>query len=249
MSKCAQKNKCNKDCNELIPVPGPIGFTGPTGAPGIPGSATLTGATGPTGFTGPTGPTGPIGPTGLGGVTGPAGATGIAGAGAIIPFASGLPVSVATIIGGLFEVVAATAFGSNAVAIITAGGVIDIATTPLLIGLAYTMPRAGTLTSIAGNFTVTAGLNILLSTLTVSAELYTAAPGTSTFTPLVGSDVALGTITGLITIGDTFYNVSNVNIPLPVGTQVLMIVSVAVTSGIDIAQVVTGTFSGGISVS
>lgn len=62
----------------------------------------------------PVGPKGDQGPKGCPGDDGPTVATGAAGTGAIIPFASGLPVSLTTIAGGLAGIPAFVGFGSSA---------------------------------------------------------------------------------------------------------------------------------------
>ncbi|WP_304441266.1 hypothetical protein [Cellulosilyticum sp. I15G10I2] len=99
---------------------------GPTGSTG------LAGATGPTGFTGPTGDTGPI------------------GAGAIIPFASGLPVAITTIAEGLVGTPAFIGFGSSGESVTVLGASIDLTGGPgLLTNLAFSVPRDGTIISIA----------------------------------------------------------------------------------------------------
>ena len=99
------------------------------GPAGPKGDVEPQGPAGPIGPVGPQGDAGPQGPRGIPGPTGPTGATGptgVAGTGAIIPFASGTPVVLTTIAGGLAGLPAFVGFGSSAQDITLLGSTIDI---------------------------------------------------------------------------------------------------------------------------
>jgi len=113
-------------------------------------------------------------------------------------------------------------------------------------GFSYTMPRNGTLTNISGNFTTTATINLGLNTATIQAQLYVAAAGTSTYTPLGFATVNLGApLTGIVLLGTTLFGTVNLGVPLFIGQQILMVLSV---TGSPILTIVAGTFSGGINI-
>lgn len=255
---------------------GPTGVTGPTGSTGATG-ASITGATGPTGPTGPTGVTGPTGPTGatgvsvtgatgptgptgvtgVTGVTGPTGpmgatgATGIAGSSAIIPLASGIPVSLTTIAGGLVGTPAFVGFGSSAPGVSIAGGVIDL-TNPAgtLTNFAFSVPRDGTITSLAAFFSTTAALSLVGSTIQITAQLYQSTAPNNSFTAIPGAVVTLSpAITGVIAVGTISSGITTgLNIPVTAQTRLLLVFT-ATASGLTLVNTVAGYASAGIAIS
>ena len=235
---------------------GATGATGPTGSTGATGEDGATGATGPTGLTGATGedgatgPTGPTGSTGATGSTGPTGSTGAAGASAIIPFASGLPVSLTTIAGGLVGTPAFIGFGSSAPGISIIGNTIDL-TNPsgTLTNFAFTMPRDGVITSIDVFFSTTAALSLVGSTITIEAKLYESIAPNNTMTVVPGTTVTLTpSLTGVISIGTISKGIlTGLNINVPAGTR-LMLVLTARASGLSLVNTVAGYVSAGVAI-
>lgn len=249
-------------------VTGATGPTGLTGATGEDGATGATGEDGATGATGPTGPTGtngangdrgPTGPTGITGATGatgatgstgPTGSTGAAGASAIIPFASGLPVSLTTIAGGLVGTPAFIGFGSSAPGISIIGNTIDL-TNPsgTLTNFAFTMPRDGVITSIDVFFSTTAALSLVGSTITIEAKLYESIAPNNTMTVVPGTTVTLTpSLTGVISIGTISKGIlTGLNINVPAGTR-LMLVLTARASGLSLVNTVAGYVSAGVAI-
>ena len=235
---------------------GPTGSTGPTGVTGATGPTGPTGATGEDGATGATGPTGPTGATGedgstgATGPTGPTGSTGAAGASAIIPFASGLPVSLTTIAGGLVGTPAFIGFGSSAPGISIIGNTIDL-TNPsgTLTNFAFTMPRDGVITSIDVFFSTTAALSLVGSTITIEAKLYESIAPNNTMTVVPGTTVTLTpSLTGVISIGTISKGIlTGLNINVPAGTR-LMLVLTARASGLSLVNTVAGYVSAGVAI-
>lgn len=245
----------NAVLNFTIPQgePGPAGTEGPagaaatvevgtvtTGTPGTPVIITNTGTTGnavldftiPQGDTGATGPQGP------------------AGASAIIPFASGLPISLTTVTGGLVGTPAFVGFGSSAPGIAIAGGIIDL-TNPAgtLTNFALSVPRSGVITDISAFFSTTEALSLVGSTITISAQLYASATPNNSFAAL-GTPVQLTpSLTGTLNVGDSSANtVSGLNIAVTAGTR-LMMVFTATASGLTLVNTVTGYASAGVAIS
>lgn len=154
--------------------PGPgAGETGPTGATGTAGLAGPTGATGTAGVAGPTGAKGTAGLAGATRVTGVTGVTGATGDGAIIPLASGGPIIMTTVLGGLVGTTSLIGFGSSATGISLVGGNIDLTGTVLgpLINFAMSVPRSGVIKSIAAYFSNTVALSLLGTSVTITAQL------------------------------------------------------------------------------
>lgn len=220
---------------------GPIGPQGPKGCPGDEGPIGPTGATGPAGADGATGPTG---------ATGPAGATGVAGTGAIIPFASGLPIALTTIAGGLAGLPAFVGFGSSAQGLTLLSSTINITNASgTLSNFAFQVPRAGTITSFSAFFSTTLALSLIGSTVTVNAQIYQSATPDNVFSPIAGTLIALSpSLSGIISVG-TLLNGSLTGLNIPVTAQTrLMLVFSATANGLTLVNTVAGYASAGLSI-
>ncbi len=232
---------------------GATGADGATGANGATGPTGATGATGVTGATGANGATGPTGATGATGVTGPTGATGstgVAGTGAIIPFASGLPISLTTIAGGLAGLPAFVGFGSSAQGLTLLGSTIDITNASgTLSNFAFQVPRAGIITAFSAFFSTTAALSLVGSTVTVNAQIYQSATPNNAFTPIAGTLISLTpSLSGIISVG-TLLNgtLTGLNIPVTAQTRLMLVFS-ATASGLSLLNTVAGYASAGLSI-
>ena len=213
----------------------------------------MTGATGADGATGANGATGPTGATGATGVTGPTGATGstgVAGTGAIIPFASGLPISLTTIAGGLAGLPAFVGFGSSAQGLTLLGSTIDITNASgTLSNFAFQVPRAGIITAFSAFFSTTAALSLVGSTVTVNAQIYQSATPNNAFTPIAGTLISLTpSLSGIISVG-TLLNgtLTGLNIPVTAQTRLMLVFS-ATASGLSLLNTVAGYASAGLSI-
>jgi BclB C-terminal domain-containing protein len=208
------------------------------------GPAGPTGATGPAGAPGATGATGPAGAPGAAGATG---ATGPSSPGAIIPFASGIPVTVTTVLEGLVGTVGLVGFGNSLSGISIVGGLIDLTN---LTNFAFSVPRDGIITSLAAYFSTTVALELIGSTVTLTAQLYQSITPDDTFAPVPGATVILApSLTGILTIGFVSFGLtSGLLIPVSANTRLLLVFSADVTAGTDIATAVVGFASGGLAI-
>ncbi|MBM6382961.1 MAG: hypothetical protein JSY10_03050 [Paenibacillus sp.] len=232
-------------------VTGSPGATGVTGATGTPGATGVTGATGTPGATGVTGATGSPGATGATGASGSTGATGAAGAGAIIPYASGLPVALTTVLGGLLNTSSLVGFGNSASGVSVNGGIIDLTgAAGTLLNFAFSASRAGTITSLAAYFSTTAGLSLVGSTITITAQLFRSTTPNNSFTAVPGAVVTLTpSLTGVLALGTISSGLTTgLSIPVAAGDRLLMVFSASVTAGIDVATTLAGYASGGLSI-
>ncbi|KQY87264.1 spore surface glycoprotein BclB [Paenibacillus sp. Root52] len=242
---------------------GTAGTTGVTGATGTPGTAGVTGATGTAGTTGVTGATGTAGTTGVTGATGTAGTTGVtgapgttgatgaAGSGAIIPYASGLPVALTTVLGGLLNTSSLVGFGNSATGISVNGGIIDLTgAAGTLLNFAFSASRAGTITSLAAYFSTTAGLSLVGSTVTITAQLFHSTTPNNTFTAVPGALVTLAPpLTGVLALGTISSGLTTgLSVPVAAGDRLLMVFSASVTAGIDVATTLAGYASGSLTI-
>jgi len=242
---------------------GSTGATGATGADGAAGAVGAVGATGTTGDIGPTGATGiigDVGATGATGITGDVGATGATGAtgptgatgsSAIIPFSSGLPVTLTTLVGGVVGLPAVVGFGSSAELATVLGATIDLTgAAGTLLNFGWSVPRNGTITDINAFFSVTAGVSLGVGTIAIHAQLYESTAPNNTFTPLVGTTVVLAPALGpVISIGGIATgSATGLAIPVVKGSRLLLVFS-ANPSGITLAQTLGGYASAGIAIS
>ncbi|OEH86842.1 hypothetical protein BHU72_00825 [Desulfuribacillus stibiiarsenatis] len=192
------------------------------------------------------GPPGPPGPQGPQGPQGPPGPEGPPGPGSIIPFASGPITTLTTVLGGLAGTQSLVGFGANTVALLV-GGIID---TTGLESFSFSMPRDGEITSIAAYFSVGAELSLIGSEVSITAQLYSSTTPDNNFSPIPGTIVNLTpSLTGIVNIGTNVSGITTgLSIPVTAETRIMMVFSVAVTGGIDIATIVSGFASAGVSI-
>lgn len=203
----------------------------------------------PQGIAGPVGPAGPAGAVGPAGAPGPVGP---AGGGAIIPYASGLPIVMTTVLGGVVGTVSLVGFGNSLPGITLLGGAIDL-TGPIaggLLNFAFSVPRAGTITSIAAYFSNLIALDVVDTTITITAQLYQSTTPNNTFTPIPGASVTLAPpLSGaLLGVGGISNNIATgLAIPVAPQTRLLMVFS-ATAAGLTLANTVTGYASAGVTI-
>ncbi|MED4206760.1 exosporium glycoprotein BclB-related protein [Neobacillus mesonae] len=209
------------------------------------------GVQGPPGPRGPRGPRGVAGPQGVAGPRGVPGTPGIPGAGAIIPYASGTPSVLTTVLGGLLNTGSVVGFGNSANNVSLAGGTIDLTGAGgTLLNFAFSVPRDGVITSLSAYFSTTAELNLLTSSVTVTAQLYQSTAPNNIFSPIPGAVVTLApALTGAVSVGTILNgNTNGLTIPVTAGTRLLMVFSANVTGGPDIATAVVGYASAGVAI-
>ncbi|KOO51894.1 exosporium glycoprotein BclB-related protein [Viridibacillus arvi] len=166
--------------------------------------------------------------------------------GTIVPFASGtIPVVLVTLAGGLVGTSSLVGFGTAIPGVSLVGNNIDLSAAT---GTeAFSVPRAGSITSISASLSATVALTLVGGTATVRAQVYRAVAGSNVFSPttaFVDLSPALSTIAvGTITSGTA--NVAPVSVAA--GDRLLMVYSVT-TTGIALATTITGNASAGINI-
>lgn len=195
-------------------------------------------------------PTGAIGPAGAVGATGAIGPTGIAGSGAILPFSSGIPVSLTTIAGGLAGTPAFIGFGNSAPGLTALGSSIDITNAAgTLTNFAFQIPRAGIITSFSAFFSTTAALTLTGTTITVNAQIYQSAAPNNIFTPVSGTLISLApSLNGILAVGTLLTgSLSGLSISLTAQTRLMLVYSLTAT-GLSLINTVAGYASAGLAV-
>jgi BclB C-terminal domain-containing protein len=177
-------------------------------------------------------------------------ASGGSNGGAIIPFSSGIPVSLTTIAGGLSGTPSFIGFGSSAPSLSILGSTIDLtgaAGTPL--NFAFSMPRSGTIKSMSAYFSTTAALSLIGSTVTITAQLYSSTTPDNSFTAVPGASVTLApSLSGIISIGATSNGITTgLNIPVTAQTRFLLVFSSS-AAGISLLTTTSGYASAGLSI-
>lgn len=166
--------------------------------------------------------------------------------GAIIPFASGTPVVMTTIAGGLVGTTSILGFGSSAAGVSVLGGTIDLTS---LTNYAFSMPRSGTIKSMSAYFSTTAALSLIGSTVTITAQLYSSTTPDNSFTAVPGATVTLApSLSGIISIGSIANGITTgLNIPVTAETRFLLVFSTQ-AAGISLVTTTTGYASAGLSI-
>ncbi|MDE6913054.1 MAG: hypothetical protein K2P35_05090 [Lachnospiraceae bacterium] len=168
----------------------------------------------------------------------------------MIPFASGTPVALTTIVGGLAGLPAFVGFGSSAQGLTLLGTTIDITNASgTLSNFAFQVPRAGIITSFSAFFSTTVALSLIGSTVAVRAQIYQSATPNNVFSPIAGTLINLTpSLSGVISIG-TLLNGSLTGLNIPVTAQTrLMLVFSATASGLTLVNTVAGYASAGLSI-
>jgi len=151
-----------------------------------------------------------------------------------------------TELGGVAGTQALIGFGANEVGLIT-GGIIDIEGSN---SMAFSVPRDGTITDIAAYYSVAALVNLVGSTVTITAQLYSSPTPDDEFSPIPGATVTLAPpLTGIVSVGAVSSGITTgLSIPVTAGTRLMFVLSASVTDGVDIATILIGFVSGGVNI-
>jgi BclB C-terminal domain-containing protein len=176
------------------------------------------------------------------------GASGVDGSGAIIPYSSGIPVALTTLVAGAAGTPAYIGFGMSTPGVSVLGNTITLnLASGLATNLSFSVPRDGTITALSATFTATAGLALAVGDTYVRVELWKAPADSETFTP-TGAYVDLGP-TGAIAIGSTYSGInSGLNIPVEAGDQLLLVASASNDSVLALASAFAGYISAGAAI-
>ncbi|EWH31804.1 hypothetical protein P799_17540 [Lysinibacillus sphaericus CBAM5] len=169
-----------------------------------------------------------------------------AATGSIIPFSSGtIPVVLVSLATGLVSTVSLVGFGTSVPGVALAGVNIDL--TSSLATEAFTVPRPGTITSIAATISATAALT-LTGTATVRAQIYRAVQGSNVFSPTAAFvDLTPALPLAALLAGAIASGSANVSVPVTTGDRLLMVFSMT-TSGATVLVTLTGNASAGITI-
>ncbi|WAG43419.1 hypothetical protein LL065_05910 [Clostridium estertheticum] len=166
-----------------------------------------------------------------------------------MPFSSGTPLVLTTILGGVVGIPGFVGFGSSASDITVLGASIDITGAGLVpLNFAFSAPRNTTITSIAAYFSTAIALNLVGSSITITAQLYSSITPDNIFNPVAGTLVTLApAIIGNAAVG-TISNgiITGLAIPVTAQTRLLMVFS-ATALGVSLVNTVVGYGSAGVA--
>lgn len=180
----------------------------------------------------------------------PAAAGGGGGGSAIIPYSSGVPITITSTAGGLAGYPAFIGFGNSAQGSSNLSGTIDLTGAPATnLNFAFSMPSDGIITSISAYFSLTSAMALVGTTVTITAQLYSSTTPDNTFSPIAGAIVTLSpALTGIIAVGTISNGITTgLSIPVTAETRLIMVYS-ATSSGLSLANTVNGYASGGLRI-
>ena len=155
-----------------------------------------------------------------------------------------------TIAGGLVGTVSTVSFGTSVTNVAIVGGVIDLTgAAGTLFNMAFSMPRDGTITSLAAYFSTTVALSLVGTTITVTAQLYQSTTPNNTFTAIPGAIVTLAPpLTGALSLGTISNGITTgLTVPVTAQTRILIVFSTTAT-GLSLLNTVAGYASAGITI-
>ncbi|MDO8212445.1 hypothetical protein [Conexibacter sp. CPCC 206217] len=222
---------------------GPAGAPGPAGSPGERGAQGERGPAGSQGERGAQGERGPQGERGAQGERGPQGERGAQGApgddGA--PGPQGAPGTGAMLTAGGHTAPSTVAGGLvGGVGVLPLSGQLGEAPVvplsgPVLSGpdvqaQTQSFPRDATLTDMTGRFVTTAALNLVGTTVTIQAQLFTAPAGSTILTPVPGAIcIAAPQLTGSLP-GGIVSSCQTSGLAIPISAGTVGVVAVAITA-------------------
>ena len=155
-----------------------------------------------------------------------------------------------TIAGGLIGNASIIGFGNSATNIPIVNGTIDLTGSILapVINFAFSVPRDGTITSLAAYFSNDVSLDLIGSSITITAELYISTTPNNIFHS-TGASVALQPpLSGIISLGDISSGIaSGLSIPVSAGDRLLLVFS-TVAQGVSLINTVIGYASAGVAI-
>jgi len=136
-------------------------------------------------------------------------------------------------------------FGGSASAV-ASGPFIDLTSQP---NFAFSMPRDGTITSVAAFFSTSTAQSLLATTLTVTAQLFESTAPDNSFVPVAGTNVILSPpLTGVVGIGTVSKGiVTGLNIPVTAQTRLVMVYFVN-ASGVFLVDTISGYAGAGVNI-
>lgn len=161
-----------------------------------------------------------------------------------------MPIELTTTLGGLAGTAGLVGFGFSGPTLEVLGANIDLTgAAGTLLNFAFSLPRAGTIESMAAYFSTTAALNLIGSAITIRAQLYRSTAPNNTFEPIPGAELLLSpSLNGILDLGAvSTADVSGLSIPVAAGTRLLMVFS-ATASGVSLVNAVAGYASAGVTI-
>jgi BclB C-terminal domain-containing protein len=148
-----------------------------------------------------------------------------------------------SVAGGLAGIPAFIGFGTSGAGATALTGTIDLTG---LSDFAFSVPRAGTISSISAYFSTAVALSLVGTIVTVQARLYASTPPTNVYTPIGPTVVLTPPLTGPLAAGVVSTGIATgLAIPVAPQTQLMMVFFIQ-TTGEVLIQTVVGFASAGL---
>jgi BclB C-terminal domain-containing protein len=120
-------------------------------------------------------------------------------------------------------------------------GALDTTGGPGTVEIPQSFPRDGTITSLSAYFSTTQALDLIGTTVTVTAQLYTSTTPDNVFRPVPGAEVTLSPeLVGVISIGTISNGITTgLSIPVTAQTRGMLVFSVTAT-GVSLVDTIEG---------
>ncbi|MDD3341640.1 MAG: exosporium glycoprotein BclB-related protein [Bacilli bacterium] len=114
----------------------------------------------------------------------------------------------------------------------------------------FSMPRNGTITSLAAYFTNTEIIGEAGSTIEITAQLYQSTTPDNNFTAIPESLITLAPVINMpLAQGENFHGiVTNMNANVAAETRLLLVFTATVTDGVQLSTSITGYAGGGLTI-
>ena len=171
--------------------------------------------------------------------------------GSIIPFASGGPIIMTTVNGGLVGNTSLIGFGSAAMDVPLLDGTINLMGSVLepIINFSFSVPRVGSITSIVAYFSNITDINLVDTSITITAQIFRSTASDNIFYPIPDTILTLGpSLTGKAALGTVCKGISS-NLSIDVNLEDrLLLVFFATASGKSFINTIIGYASAGLTI-
>lgn len=179
------------------------------------------------------------------------GATSLTNRGSIIPFASGGPIIMTTTIDGQVGNTSLIGFGSAALDVTLLNDTINLTGSTLepVLNFSFSIPRKGKIMSMVAYYSNIIDLNLIGTTITITAQLFRSTTIDNTFKPIPGAIVKLGpALTDKVILGSVCKGIST-NLFIDINQEDRLLLAFSSTaSGISLINTITGYASAGLNI-
>lgn len=164
-------------------------------------------------------------------------------------FASGGNITLTTVLGGVIIPYCIVGEAGNVGPYYPLTSPLDLTGYTDALALARAVPANAVITGLSASFTATVSVPLGFSTATVYAQLYQAAEGSDSYSPVPGAGGALAPdLSGTVMIDDEFdITLTGLDISVDAGSKLILVYYAEVTAGLDIVANIPGAAAGTVT--